>query len=134
MAATPLALRRSASRGRAAESAFHILALSAAAALLVVIALMVFKLGQESGPAWRARSGGLLTGTRWAPSEGHFGGLPFLYGTLVTSAIGLVLAVPVALATALFISEMASARMRRIVAPLVDLLAAVPSVVYGLWG
>jgi phosphate transport system permease protein len=122
------------SKGRTAEVAFRVIAASAAAALLAVLALMLFKLGQASGPAWSQRGTQLLTGTRWAPSRGFFGGLPFVYGTLVTSLIAIVLAVPVALATSLFLTEIARARTRRILGPFVDLLAAVPSVVYGLWG
>jgi len=95
---------------------------------------MLFKLGQASAPAWSARSAELVTGTRWAPSRGVYGGLPFIYGTLVTSFIAVLIGVPIALGTALFLSDVASRRTRSIVAPLVDLLAAVPSVVYGLWG
>lgn len=102
--------------------------------MLAVLAFMLFKLGAASGPVWRAHAKELVTGTRWEPSRGRFGGLPFIYGTLVTSAIAVALAVPVALAGALFVSEVAPARVRGPLAALLDLLAAVPSVVYGLWG
>lgn len=132
---TELAVRaQQRARGKAAEAAFKAIAASAAAALLVVLALMLLKLGQASAPAWRADGAKLVTGARWAPSRTIFGGLPFIYGTLVTSFIAIVIGVPVAIATALFLSDVATARVRAFVAPLVDLLAAVPSVVYGLWG
>ena len=113
---------------------FRAAAASAAAALLVVLALMLFKIGQASAPVWSKHAGELLTGTRWAPSKEIFGGLPFVFGTLVTSAIALVLAVPVGVATALYVSEFAPRRLRGTIASLTDLLAAVPSVIYGLWG
>src|SRR5881409_3473792 len=100
MSTETLTLRTSKrSRSRYAESAFRWIALSAAAALLAVLALMLFKLGQVSAPAWRQKGGQLLTGTRWAPSEGVFGGIPFVYGTIVTSLVALVLAVPVGIGT-----------------------------------
>jgi phosphate transport system permease protein len=117
-----------------AERVFRLVAAAAAAALLAVLALMLVKLGQVSAPAWLQRGDELLAGGRWAPGRGSFGVLPFLYGTLLTSAIAMVLALPVAVGTALFLSEAAPAPVGRLVAPLVDLLAAVPSVVYGLWG
>ncbi len=95
---------------------------------------MVVNLARLSAPVWQRAGTGLVTGMRWAPSQNEFGVLPFLYGTLVTSAVALVLATPIGLATALFISELAPRAVRRPVAALIDLLAAVPSVVYGLWG
>ena len=125
---------RHASNGRSAETAFRAVSVSAAGALLIVLALMLVKLGLVSAPALRAAGGQLLTGTRWAPSRGIFGGLPFVYGTVVTSLIAIVLAVPVALGTALLLSDVAPARLRSLLSAFVDLLAAVPSVVYGLWG
>ena len=95
---------------------------------------MLVKMGQTSAPAWKAHGTQLLTGATWAPSNSMFGGLPFVYGTLITSVIAIILAVPVALGTALYVTEIASERVRSIIGPLIDLLAAVPSVVYGLWG
>lgn len=105
---------------------------AAVVAALLVIVLVCARL---AAPAlgqlglWR-----FLTGTDWNPVEDSFGALPFLYGTLVTSLLSIALAVPVALGLALFLTEMAPARVRRVVSLLVELLAAIPSVVYGLWG
>jgi len=99
-----------------------------------VLALMLFKLGQVSAPVWSSKGIQLVTGSRWAPSAGAFGALPMVYGTLVTSAIALLIACPVALGTALFVSEAAPKRLKGPISALTDLLAAVPSVVYGLWG
>jgi phosphate transport system permease protein len=75
-----------------------------------------------------------LFGRDWDPVQDSFGALPFLYGTIVTSLVAIVVAVPIAIGLALFLVEMAPARLRRIVSFLVDLLAAIPSVVFGLWG
>ena len=105
-----------------------------ASALLLALALMVVRFLQLSWPIWKAHGLGWIVGTRWAPAEGVFGALPFIVGTVVTSIIALLIATPVALGTALFVSEIAPARIRRPIANLIDLLAAVPSVIYGLWG
>ena len=87
--------------------------------------------------AWRAlaRFGPDFAVSReWDPANGIFGAAPALFGTIVTSVIALVLATPLALGVAIFLSEFAPRRLRQPVAFLVDLLAAIPSVVYGLWG
>jgi len=76
----------------------------------------------------------LLTSSVWAPSRGEFGLFAFIMGTLWVTAVALVLAVPVSLLTAVFLSEYAPARLRRFAKPAVDLLAGLPSVVYGAWG
>ena len=75
-----------------------------------------------------------LWGTDWDPVQEVFAAFPFLYGTLITSAIGLLIAVPLALGTAMFLAELAPNWIRVPVGLLVELLAAVPSVVFGLWG
>ena len=105
-----------------------------ASALLLALALMVVRFLQLSWPIWKAHGIGWVVGTHWAPAGGVFGALPFIYGTVVTSVIALVIATPVALGTALFVSEIAPAKIRRPISDLIDLLAAVPSVIYGLWG
>ncbi len=75
-----------------------------------------------------------LLGRTWDPVAGEFGALPALLGTLLTSALALVLAVPLGFGVAVFLSEVAPARLASPLSALVDLLAAVPSVIYGLWG
>src|SRR5207237_6895147 len=75
-----------------------------------------------------------LTSSKWDPAGGHFGALAFVYGTLVASTIALIIAVPVSIGLALFITELAPKQLRTPVVYLIDLLAAIPSVVYGLWG
>jgi phosphate transport system permease protein len=75
-----------------------------------------------------------LTSSEWNPSQRLFGALPFIYGTVVSSLIALVIAVPISLGIAVFLTEQADARIARPLGFLIELLAAIPSVVYGLWG
>lgn len=110
--------------------------LTIAAGLLVVLAAVGigYELWQNSALA-RAKFGfDFLTGTNWDPVVEDFGALPFLYGTLQTSILALVIAVPIGLGIAIFLSELAPEWMRGALGFLVELLAAVPSVIFGLWG
>lgn len=76
----------------------------------------------------------ILSSNEWKPSKGHFGFLPFLMGTLQVTLIALVIALPLAFFTAIFLSEYAHPRVRRYVFPTLDILSAIPSVIYGMWG
>jgi phosphate transport system permease protein len=78
--------------------------------------------------------GSLLSGTTWQPLRGQFGYYPFIMGTLWVTGVGMFIAVPPSVLTAIYLSEYASDRLRAAVKPLVDLLAGIPSVVYGIWG
>jgi phosphate transport system permease protein len=111
-------------------------ALTGLAALLIlfVVAAIGFELWQNSALP-RAKFGlSFLTGLDWDPVQQNFGALPFLYGTLQTSLLALVIAVPIGLGIAIFLSELAPSWLGQPVGFLVELLAAVPSVIYGLWG
>jgi phosphate transport system permease protein len=102
--------------------------------VLVMLAYMVVTTTNTALPVFRSEGISFVTGTEWLPDRGVFGILPFIYGTLVTSAIALLIAVPVSLGVSLYLTEVAPSWLRGPVAYAVDLLAAVPSVVYGLWG
>ncbi len=108
---------------------------SLAALILALIAYFFIRLFGESRPAF-AKEGvlGFVFGNDWNVSAEHFGALPLLVGTLITSALALLIGVPVAVATAMYATELCPRRLRAPLTVLVDLLAAVPSVVYGLWG
>jgi phosphate transport system permease protein len=108
-----------------------LLHLAAWLVLAVVIALFVVLL-QRSLPAIQHIGLGAFT-MLWDPNGGHFGVLTFIYGTLVTSLIALLVAGPIGVGAALFLAELAPRRLATPVAMLIELLAAVPSVVYGLW-
>jgi phosphate transport system permease protein len=105
-------------------------ALCVPALLLLIFAVVTV----AAWPALRTFGFGFLFSSDWDPVNAHFGAAPALYGTLVSSVVALVLATPLALGVAIFLSEFAPHWLRRPVAFLVDLLAAIPSVVYGLWG
>jgi phosphate transport system permease protein len=116
------------------ELLFRLLALFAGLVVLAVLALIAVSTTQEAWPAFQAEGIGFVTSDDWVPAEGRFGALAFIYGTVLVSFIAVVIALPVSLGIALFATEAAPARLRRPVVYLVDLLAAIPSVVYGLWG
>jgi len=99
--------------------------------LLILIALGV---GEAAWPALKTFGFGFLTSSDWDPPHNVFGAAPAIYGTIVSSIIALVIATPLALGVAIFLSEFAPSWLRQPMAFLVDLLAAIPSVVYGLWG
>jgi phosphate ABC transporter permease protein PstC len=106
-----------------------------AAAILLVIAYFFVRLITESRPVFADYGvAQFVFSDEWVPSQGAFGALPLVVGTLVTSAVALVIGVPVAVASALYVTELAPRRLRQPLIVLVELLAAVPSVVYGLWG
>ena len=105
-----------------------------AAAILVLLAYFFVKLAIEAKPVFEKF--GVLNfvfGNNWDVSHEIYGALPLVVGTLITSTLALLIGVPVAVASALFLTELCPSRMRGSLTVLVDLLAAVPSVVYGLW-
>jgi phosphate ABC transporter permease protein PstC len=106
-----------------------------AGGIFVLLAFFFVRLFVEARPAL-AREGvfGFVFHNNWDVSKEIFGALPLVVGTLISSAIALVLGVPVAVATALYLTELCPQRARGALTVLVELLAAVPSVVYGLWG
>jgi len=103
-------------------------------AVLVVVGLVMIELLHVSRPALAAGAGRFLVERNWDPVAGSYGALPFVYGTVVTSLIAIAVAVPVAVGLALFLSEMGPPRLRPAVIFAVETLAAIPSVVFGLWG
>src|SRR5947209_10511475 len=105
-----------------------------AALILVIIGYFFVRLIGESKDALSQFGLSFLVGNDWDPSHSIFRAAPMLVGTLITSGIALIIGVPVAVAAALFINELCPRRLRGALAVVVDLLAAVPSVVYGLWG
>ena len=106
-----------------------------AALILVLIAFFFIRLFIEAKPAFdKFGYIGFVFDNSWVPSQQLYGALPLVVGTLITSAIALIIGVPVAIATALYITELAPTRVKAPLTVTVELLAAVPSVVYGLWG
>jgi len=115
---------------------FKWIAAGAAAYILAIIILMVIEVARGGEPALTRFGFDFLTGTDWNPVEGRevYGALPYILGTLVTAAIAMVIGVPISIGVAMYLSEMASKNIRTPLSFIVELLAAVPSVIYGLWG
>jgi len=112
----------------------HLITLIVAAGILLLTSLLVYELWVNSHLS-RAQFGWMFFWTKvWDPNFDNFGAAPFIYGTLVTSAIALLIAVPLGLASAIFLSELAPRTISDGISFLIDLLAAVPSVIYGLLG
>lgn len=111
-------------------------ALCAGAGLLVllVLALILITTTRQAWPAFVHEGLDFVATDSWAPNRDVFGALAFVYGTLISSALGLLFAVPVSIGIALFLTELAPRRLRGPVITVIDLLAAIPSVVFGLWG
>jgi phosphate transport system permease protein len=100
----------------------------------LLLLLILLEVALAGWPALSKFGFGFLTSSDWDPVNGIFGAAPAVYGTIVTSIVALIIATPLALGVAIFLSEFAPRWLRQPVAFLVDLLAAIPSVVYGLWG
>lgn len=105
-----------------------------AACVPILLLLVAWEIGVAGWPAFREFGLGFLSSSTWDPVRGVFGAAPAIYGTIVSSIVALIIATPLALGVAIFLSEFAPPWLRQPVAFLVDLLAAIPSVVYGLWG
>jgi phosphate transport system permease protein len=130
-------------KGARVDSAFRWTAILAAGTVLAVLALIVISTVLEARPAFAESGWKFITSTRWVPNDPdgpdgprgpEFGALAFAYGSAVVSVIALFFAVPVSVGIALFTTEVAGSRIRQGVTTVMDLMAAVPSVVYGLWG
>ena len=128
-------LRRAfAPTGNTGDAIFRLLLAAGALLLLMIVVLLVISLWRNSELSRAAFGWGFLTSREWNPTTGEFGALPYVYGTLASSLLALVISVPVSLGVAIFLTEQAPRVVARPVTFLVEMLAAIPSVVYGLWG
>jgi phosphate transport system permease protein len=117
---------------RGGDRLFRVGTAGFAVLVLLVLGLMIYFTTMRSLPVFQATGAKFVTSSDWLPSAGDLGTLSFVYGTLLTAAIAMLISVPVAIGVALFLSELAPKRLRTPLAYLIDLLAAVPSVVYGV--
>lgn len=129
----PAALRR---RGRFSpgDTILYVITLGAALSAIVLLLLLARELLVDAWPAMKEFGFGFLTSRTWNPSTEVYGAATFLFGTALTSFAALLLAAPISIAIALFLTELAPRWLRGPVGALVEMLAAVPSVVLGLWG
>jgi phosphate transport system permease protein len=116
-----------------ADRSFAWLALGCGLLVLVILVLIAVTTTQQAS-SWFTTEGLGIFGTVWNPSANKFGALPFIYGTAVTAIIALVVSVPISLGVALLLTEVVPFRTARPIVYVIDLLAVVPSVVWGLWG
>jgi phosphate transport system permease protein len=120
--------------GAYGDKIFRTVVFIAAASILVIVAAIFVMMASSALPTLERFGLGFFVGREWKPAQETFGALPFIYGTVVSSLLGLLLAVPVSLGIAIFLVEQAPKKVARPIAFMVELLAAIPSVVYGLWG
>jgi phosphate transport system permease protein len=119
---------------RVGDGLFHVVTAGAAVLCIVVVGAIVWKVFDLASLAISYNGLHFFTTTVWDPVHNHYGALLFLYGTAVTSFVALLVATPLSIAIGLYLSELAPRGVRGIIASLVEMLAAVPSVVLGLWG
>ncbi|NUZ07747.1 phosphate ABC transporter permease PstC [Piscinibacter koreensis] len=130
-------LRQPLRRSRVSPWPDRVFALSAHGAAWLTLALLagiLISLFVGAVPALREFGLGFLWTSEWDPVQNRYGGLVMIYGTLVTSLIALVIAVPVSFGIALFLTELSPAWLKRPLGTAIELLAAIPSIVYGMWG
>jgi phosphate transport system permease protein len=136
-AATPARPFRLSSRtfaDKAGDVGLYGLTAGAAFGVVALVALLVYELIHQARPAIEQFGLGFITSHAWDPVKAQFGALDFIWGTLYTSLLAVVLAAPLSIAIALFLSELAPRGVRDILGALIEMLAAIPSVVIGLWG
>ncbi|MFL5944357.1 MAG: phosphate ABC transporter permease subunit PstC, partial [Gaiellaceae bacterium] len=119
---------------RIGDLLLHALTGLAALTAVAVVVLLGYELVKQAWPAITEFGLGFVTSRAWDPVKQDFGALDFIFGTVYTSFLAVLIAAPLAIAIALFLSELAPRGVRGVIATLVELLAAIPSVVIGLWG
>lgn len=126
--------KRAPSDSNRADATFKWLALGASLAVVALIVLVGWELYLGSRQSVGQFGLRFLVSSEWNPVTDQYGALPFIFGTLVSSAIALAIAVPLGVATALFLTDLAPLRIRQPIVMIIEMLAAVPSVIFGLWG
>jgi len=120
--------------GHKADSLFAVLAALSGVLILLVLGYMAVSTTGTAIPVFGSQGISFITSSDWDPGDNQFGTLAFIYGTVITSVIALIIALPLSLGVALFLTEYCPRWLKGIIGYAVDLLAAVPSVIYGLWG
>ena len=121
-------------RFKTGDDVFHVLTLGAALLVLLLLGGVIGSLIWGALPAFRAFGFNFLVDTNWDPVNDIYGAGTAIYGTLVTSAIALAIAIPVGLGIAIFLSELCTPRLRQPIGIAIELLAGIPSIIYGIWG
>ena len=116
------------------DSIFRGMTVIFAFSIILILLLMIYEMAVESMPAIRKFGLEFIATREWDAVGENFGALPFIYGSIVSSILALLLATPLSVGAALFLTEIAPRKLGGVVSSLVELLAAIPSVIYGLWG
>ncbi len=119
---------------RVADKTFRWLCLAMVGFVGLLVVLIGWNLWRGSEEVWHKYGFGFLTSSQWNPVTAEYGALPFILGTLISAILGLLIATPLAVLTALYLTELAPPRLRAPLTALVEMIAAVPSVILGLWG
>src|SRR5580698_9258769 len=125
---------RALARLRLGDTIFRHLTRAAAIGVLLLLSGVIISLIQGSIPAIRTFGFGFLVSQRWNPVTDTYGALPAIYGTILTSFIAMLIAVPVGLMIAFFLTELCPKWLRRPIGIAIELLAGIPSIIYGIWG
>jgi phosphate transport system permease protein len=120
--------------GNLADRAYAVALAAFGASIPILFGFILLRVGTAAWPALQRFGGGFLVGSDWNPVAGSYGALPFIFGTLASSLLALLIAVPLAVGLAIFLTELSPRWIAAPVAFGTELLAAIPSVVYGLWG
>ena len=121
-------------KGHTSDTIFATIALFFGLSILVIMGGIILELWQQSSTARSEFGWAFLWSTAWSPPNNEYGALVFIYGTLVTAFIAIILAAPTGVGIAAYLVEIAPPRIHQVVGFIVELLAAIPSIVYGLWG
>ena len=121
-------------RFRLGDRAFKAITQISAVTVLVLLGGVMLALLHGSLPAWRAFGFDFITSQSWNPVTEKFGALPAIYGTLLTSFIAMLIGVPISLGIAIFLTEICPERLKRTIGTAIELLAGIPSIIYGIWG
>jgi phosphate transport system permease protein len=121
------------SRKRRGDRVFKWIVIGASGYTLLMLGLVTFSIGEGSANIFGVEGFGFFVGTDWDPVRESYGALPYVVGTLISSAIAMAIGVPISLGIAVFISEIAPSRIGTPVGFVIEILAAIPSIIYGLW-
>jgi len=121
-------------RAGAGDARFHFFTWLAALLVLVIFSGVIVSLVIGADPAFKAFGFGFVTSQLWSPARDHFGALASIYGTLITSFLAMIVAVPMGIGIAIFLTELCPRVLRRPIGIAIELLAGIPSIIYGIWG
>ncbi|MCX7832944.1 MAG: phosphate ABC transporter permease subunit PstC [Ignavibacteria bacterium] len=122
------------SKRKLSDIIFEKVTLIFAISIIIIVLMIIYEIYQDSEPTREKFGIGFLFSSEWDPYKEEFGALTFIYGTVISSIIALIISLPISLGVAIFLSEIAGKTLSTVVSFLVEILAAIPSIIYGFWG